>query len=193
MGRKQRAIIDQVKWKAWGLICLKAKHLPGPLVKTKDITPEQYLLACYFIAWWGVELITWGWTSCLLLTGAGMKQGGELNYLTNLAWSSHCSESTAEGSLSQRWQCDPGRKGAAGGLPLCSCKMRCGSKPPTLSFPRSQGRQHGLGLGLEMQKRQLLAAFTPFQVSFPILVLPISWCFINTGLHFSLPATHSPF
>lgn len=49
----------------------------------------------------------------------------------------------------------------------------------------SRERQRG-------RKRQLLGAFTPFQVSFPILARPVPRCFINTKLHFSLPAARSP-
>lgn len=36
-------------------------------------------------------------------------------------------------------------------------------------------------MALEPADVAVLAALTPIQVSFPVLVLPLSWCFLSTG------------
>lgn len=87
----------------------------------------------------------------------------------------------------KKGQQDLGWRGAAGGIPPCSWDVGHDPKP-SCPLPRSQGRLQALGAC----RWQQLTVLTLVGVSFPISVLPLSWCFIRPRLCFILLATHGP-
>lgn len=56
-------------------------------------------------------------------------------------------------------------------------------RPSALPFPQEPGK--AAGVALEPADVAVLAALAPIQVSFPALVLLLSWCFLSTGLALS--------
>lgn len=87
----------------------------------------------------------------------------------------------------KKGQRDLGWRGAAEGIPPCSWDVGHDPKP-SCPLPRSQGRLQALGA----RRWQQLTVLTLVGVSFPISVLPLSWCFIRPRLCFILLATHGP-